>query len=290
MKKLALLCTLFLVGFLFTTEAQVNLLLNGDFEDTNYNTFTYESITNCPDQIPGWDMEDSIVAGDYNNVGLDKYNIRAVIGLNDSIENKQYLRIQRYEWDGWGDGGLQQTVSILPSRIYKLSFLYKLSSNSVNSTIVPAWFRIQEDDNAAVTKKLYNNLDEKWTTKSYTFTSSDSATSLLIYLGITGGKLYSWGGNIDFWAEFDNVELIETGVNALTTINDEEEPVSGYVNNNILFLQGLEQGPVEIYSIIGKRVRYFNACSDKAQLPFTEKGLFIVRNGTNRKPYKMWVN
>ena len=230
MKKLtSFLCVLSLAGttsLMAQNDAQANLLSNPGFEDTEFQTFSYDnnSVKNCISYVAGWDATNKpgdaeYKKDDYNNTGLNKYMVRGQIGYypagSDTAKagNKQYIRIARYEWtkpnEWFGDGGLQQTIDVKPSRKYELTFLYRLSAHADNGTIVPAWVAFEEVGKTATKKKLYNELDEKWVEKSYTFTTSADATKAIVKLGVTGGYVYDWGGNINLWADFDEVRLVD---------------------------------------------------------------------------------
>ena len=44
-------------------------------------------------------------------------------------DNYQYLRFQRYFWNGWFDSdGIQQTVSVVPGETYSLSCIYRVNA------------------------------------------------------------------------------------------------------------------------------------------------------------------
>ncbi|MDD4636325.1 MAG: hypothetical protein PHV66_01775 [Bacteroidales bacterium] len=299
MKRATLISALVFAGIpSLMAQEKINLIVNGDFEDSNYSVFSYdnESVTNCPNTIAGWDLiDDSTRFEDYNNVGLNKYNVRATMGKYDPADNDnyQYIRVQRYEWskssDGPGDGYIQQTVDVAPSTTYTFSFLYRLSSHSENSTIVPAWFSIQEDENTPIRKKFYNELNENWYSKEQAFTTSDTAKQVRVRLGVTGGFIYSWGGNIDLWADFDNVNLF---ANTTTSIEESvsQVQIKADVNDFRVNLSGLAEGEnVVVYDITGKKISSFTSQSESATITLPYKGLFIVRNGLQRAPLKLVI-
>lgn len=272
-----------------------NLLLNGDFENKDFGTFGYDngSIVGCPDLVAGWDSVAPFKAGDFNNEGLYMYNVRATMRL-DTVPNSQYIRIARYEWDGNTDGGLTQTVNVLPNTTYTLTFLYRLSINSVNNTLVPAWCKIQEDNNTPSKSSLYNtnydNKDYKWYPKTKTYKTSATASQIRIMLGVTGGKIYSWGGNLDMWADFDNVSLVAAAPSAISELAANRSQIKAYTVGSELILSDLDAGEeVSIYNVLGKLVTTLNSSSESVKLTLPYKGVYIVRNGLHRVPLKLII-
>ena len=223
------------------------------------------------------------IKDDYNNTGLNKYMVRGQIGYypagSDTAKagNKQYIRIARYEWtkpnEWFGDGGLQQTIDVKPSRKYELTFLYRLSAHAENGTIVPAWVAFEEVGKTATKKKLYNELDEKWVEKSYTFTTSADATKAIVKLGVTGGYVYDWGGNINLWADFDEVRLVDiTTGTSLKQLLTEDMQIS-----------------YTVYNVTGSLVSSFRAESDEETVYLPGNGIYIVKNGDLRKVLKVVI-
>lgn len=310
MKKLtSLLCVLSFTGatsLMAQNDAQTNLLSNPGFEDTEFSTFSYDnnSIKNCISHVAGWDAyhkpgDAEYKKDDYNNPGLSKYMVRGQVGYypadSDTAKagNKQYIRISRYEWtkpDEWfGDGGLQQTIDVKPSSKYELTFLYRLSSHAEKGTIVPAWVSFEEEGKTATKKKLYNNLDEKWTEKSYTFTTGADATRAVVKLGVTGGYIYDWGGNIRLWADFDEVRLVDvTTGTSLKQLLTEDAQIYYTAQGSAVYLSGLDAGSeLAVYNITGSLVTSFRAGSDKETVYLPGKGVYIVKNGDHKKALKI---
>ena len=312
MKKLtSFLCVLSLAGttsLMAQNDAQANLLSNPGFEDTEFQTFSYDnnSVKNCISYVAGWDAPNKpgdaeYKKDDYNNTGLNKYMVRGQIGYypagSDTAKagNKQYIRIARYEWtkpnEWFGDGGLQQTIDVKPSRKYELTFLYRLSAHAENGTIVPAWVAFEEVGKTATKKKLYNELDEKWVEKSYTFTTSADATKAIVKLGVTGGYVYDWGGNINLWADFDEVRLVDiTTGTSLKQLLTEDMQISYTVQGAAVNFSGLEAGSeLAVYNVTGSLVSSFRAESDEETVYLPGKGIYIVKNGDRRKVLKVVI-
>lgn len=283
MKKLTTLLTVFsFAGPLFLqaqNNVSNNLLLNPGFEDTEYQVFKYESVDNCINYIADWDVtskpgDETFRMEDYNNAGLNKYMVRGQVGYypadSDTAKagNKQYIRIARYEWtkptEWYGDGGIQQTIDVLPSHKYELTFLYRLSAHSENGTIVPAWVAFEEIGKDAIKKKLYNNLDEKWIRKTYTFTTGEDATKAIVKLGVTGGYIWDWGGNIQLWADFDEVNLTDvTSGTSVKSLSCEDSQIHYTIEGSTVSLDGLDAGKeLIVYNIVGTLVSSFRVTSD----------------------------
>ena len=294
-------------GFQSANAQTSNLLANPGFEDTDFETFGYESVVNCPNRVAGWNLarekdDPEFKANDFNNSGLSKYMVRGEMGYysadSDTAKNgnKQFIRVARYEWtkpDEWsGDAGMQQTIDVLPSHTYSMSFLYRLSAHANNNTLVPAWVAFQEGDKALTKKKLYNNLKENWMEKSYTFTTSADATKATIHLGVTGGSIYSWGGNMQMWADYDEVLVADEGpatsIDAL--LNAGGAQIDASVNGSEVRLSGLEAGGlVNIYSVVGNRVTSFRASGEDETVFLPAKGIYIIKNGDHKKALKVVI-
>lgn len=283
-----------------------NLLVNSDFEDTDFQVFKYESVENCINYVAGWDAtakpgDDGFRLKDYNNEGLNKYMIRGQVGYypadSDTAKsgNKQYIRIARYEWtkpsEWFGDGGLQQTIDVLPSHKYELTFRYRLSAHAEAGTIVPAWVAFQEVGQTTAKKKLYNNLDEKWAEKSYTFTTSATATKAIVKLGVTGGYIYDWGGNMRLWADFDEVRLVDvTAGTSIERLSGEDTQIHYTVQGDAVHLRGLDRGSaLAVYNVAGSLVSSFSAASAEETVYLPCKGVYIIKNGDKRKVLKVVV-
>lgn len=286
MKKSTLLSIL-LVWTILPLAAQQNLLTNGDFEAT-VKTFSYETVFGCPVLVPGWDTV-AVKNEFFNNVGLDRYNIRATMGtfLPAATGGSQYLRIQRYEWDGWSDGGIQQTIPVEPSATYTLSFLYRLSivTGSTTTPLVPAWYRVYQDSTVSLlSKALYNyNIDNikdsaNWFTITKNFTTSATAKNIRVNLGVTGGKLYSWGGSIGFYGDFDNVKLVKVGSVGFQQLS-EKGTIMSFVDQDKVYLSGLSPGEVAVFDLTGKKISSVIVNRTSVEMILPGKGFYIIQNG-----------
>ncbi len=286
MKKVTLLFICIFVVLTAKISAQ-NLIGNGDFEATDYEVFTYESHS-CPSLISGWDEKDQYYSNDFSNVGLDMYNVRAQLLPHEAVAdpikegNITYLRLQRYEWNGWSDCGLRQTVkNVVPGKTYKFSCLCRMTSDSKG---VPAWIDFYENGIDGTKIKRVDlaatyPADENWYQVDETIGLTDAATTLTVYLGVTGGKYYA-GSNVNnsnMWVDFDNVSLVDAasvGINAprlssIQVLNGDKE----------ITIEGTQNGDnIRIFNVFGVCVEALNATSTGLTIPTTkyEKGLYVV--------------
>lgn len=301
--------TLYAVAAILVTPlyAQDNLVQNGDFEDTGYTPFIYEdNVKRCPDLVAGWDRQSGeFKAKDFNNTGLDKYYVRGEIITDDLAGDggQQCMRIQRYEWSGSEkgypqgvDGGIQQTIEVAPNTTYNFSFLYRLSDRLSNNTAVPAFWAIYEGDETATEdqntrRKLYNELDNKWYSTKKSFTTKATTTRVRIYLGVQGGYVYSWGGNLGMFADYDNVSLVEdiqVSINELGA--DKKDNLLAWAEGNTVELNGIDaEALVKVYDVAGSEVLSLNPKSEFLTFTLYNEGVYLIWNGVRRKPVKVVV-
>ena len=304
MKRLYLLG---LMCFSLTAMAQSeNLLQNPGFEDTNYELFQYESVTNCPDYVAGWNVmherdDADFKTKDYNNEGLSKYQIRGQMGFYDEDSeqaqsgNKQYIRISIYEWlkaaEWHGDGGMMQTVDVVPNHTYELSFLYRCSDKVIDADVVRPWVAFQEEGTEIQHKKIQNMMDrELWTEKSFEFTTSETATTATVWLGLTGISFYEWGGQIDMWTDFDEVVLVDKGPASGVESTIAENDVHVYAQNGEIVVDGLADGEtVSIYNLVGEVVAICRADDSQAVMQVPGPGVYIIKPENSGKARKVIV-
>ncbi|MBP8777272.1 MAG: T9SS type A sorting domain-containing protein [Bacteroidaceae bacterium] len=307
MKKIAFIAlALVTTSFLSAQESTKNLVSNGDFENTDYTLFSYDngSVTNCPNVVSGWDLNEAskteLVTGDFNNVGLYMYTVRAEIQKENLATDggNQCLRIQRYEWYSQTDapdGGIQQTINVLPSAKYDFSFMYRLSSNSVNGTIVPAWYSVTEiaadgTEKQLKKKKLYNELNEAWYTNNYSFTASATAKQVRLNLGVTAGTIYSWGGSLNLWADFDNVTLVQEEGTSIEQLASDETQFSVSSQGANVTLSNLDVSQdVVVYDVAGNQILSKHPSSESENIFLYNKGVYVIRNGSLQKSVKVVI-
>ncbi|MDR2475004.1 MAG: hypothetical protein LBD45_04020 [Bacteroidales bacterium] len=288
---------LFCKGISLQAQAtETNMVQNPGFENTDYTLFKYESYDNCPTLVSGWDLiANPTFTDDYNNVGLNKYIVRGTMGFfgaadpasDGDANNRQYLRIQQYEWYGSSDGkpgttepgtgGIQQTVDVVPNATYSFSFLYRLSSHAESGKIVQAYYSITSGGTDIVSgTKLYNELDEKWYEREKKFTVPETASTATLHLYISAPRIYTWGGNISQWIDVDNVKLVREETSAIT-ITDGSQPFKALSRGHAVSFSGLNDGDiVDIWHVSGQKVKQFTADrkSEDISLP---PGIYIAQ-------------
>lgn len=243
---------------------------------------------------------------DYNNNGITKYNVRATVQTEDLAENggKQCIRIQRYEWtkpsDNPYDGALQQTVEVAPDTKYSFSFLYRLSDHAENGTLVPAFYSVDEiDAEGNVTallkqKKLYNEQDNKWYSMEKEFTTSSTAKEVRVKVGVKGGYIYSWGGNMRLYADYDNVTLskIDGLADGIYSLRDAitSERLNATVEGLNVNIDGIDStSQIIVADVTGKIIEQIKPTCGSVSIELPSSGLYLISNGRNRKTIKVVV-
>jgi hypothetical protein len=310
MKRITFVFLLFGMS-LTVIRSQTNLLHNGDFESTEYEYISmapgeppYENNIQCPNIIPGWDIKNPTVAYNQNNVGLNIWCVRGTIETYDEPEddNYQYLRMQRYEWDGWYDNeadremGLTQTFNVKSATDYTLTFNYRISkrAGTANNFLPQAFFKVKENNSTTPsTIFLDNNKNETWVPITYRITTGATTTKLSVQVGVPsapGGEhegSLAWDSSLNYWADFDNVALVEKNENAIKDIQT-GTPITAYNNGLDLYLSGLNQEKVNIYNLTGQLLCSSLIISGKVRLTMPAKGVYVVKNGT-QAPLKVIV-
>lgn len=278
-----------------------NLLVNGGFDEYN-GTFTYNSQNyNCPVYIPGWDKGVTYLytgqqlEGDFNNDGLNMWNVRAVIYDNDLSEewmwdenNAFYVRLQRFENDGWYDGGLYQTVDLALGQTYDLSFYYRANEGTTGGE--PAVFYVRfrayndnlestnEIEKGSILKEEILPATQEWTYKEFKNLDFESFEKVVLFLGINN---VGWGAknSENVYIEFDEVKLVERS-SGLSKLN--LSGISVKKSGTQLVIGGLTAGSeIELYDITGKKVAATKALSETCNLPVAgySKGVYLLKAG-----------
>ncbi len=205
-----------------------NLIVNGDFEDKSYTTFEFEG-AQCPVKILGWDAREEAVENDFNNLGLEKWNIfgqfmnHVTSGPLVTEGNTQYLRIQRYAWGGWGDGGVQTTIEVTGGETYELSCIYsgetverRRNWNDWYGPDIARFIRVYENevsvDNLLLEEIIPDARTIDWTAFKKNVQTKESTTKIVIAFGLNGfcqdeGEDKKGKGKNDVWFGIDNVQL-----------------------------------------------------------------------------------
>lgn len=286
--------------------AQDNLIQGGDFEDPSIQTFSYENHT-CPTYVPGWDFApgkniDNLDPTTLNNANVNQWNVRLEMLYEEAPEdnNYQHIRVQRYEWNGWWDNeGLTQTVKIEPQQTYTLSFDCRINPGATTDAgfteadgfateETPTFliYRIKDIPDSIVTLKAMDitqwdkaNINNNWERKVFTYQTPNNVDSLTILLAIRGGKVFSWGGNINMWMDIDNVSFVKGAPNALK--NTESSDIKVAVNKNLISLRDLTgQNNISIFTVSGQLIKSIQTTSETVNIPVLSKGVYIVHVGT----------
>ena len=297
MKTKTLLLALACAG---TLSAQ-NVLLNPGFNEP-FTAFTYNGQEwSCPEFIEGWDMTDEYAAGNYstgnfNNVGLSQWNIRAEILNSEEYEEDwitedevQYLRLQRFEQNGWYDGGLYQTINMTPGVPYTLSFYYRVSPGTIDGDWVSPLqpnIRILEwtsDRKGAVVwqSDVLESPDAfTWTKFEETITldaSSSGQYHFYIYFNNSDTYEQSYDVNNGVYAEYDQFYLAPQGSGIK---GNEIVPFDLLKTGEGVEVCGIESGAeIAMYDMTG--VQVYSAVADGAShlIPAVGQGVYVVKVG-----------
>ena len=307
-------CTLFSMTAVFAQQKEGNLLKNGDFE-AGYTAFNHSDIM-CPEVIEGWDLkrdvdglDNAIVSGTFNNAGQDEWNTFAFIkDIEDADmsgeggdlitdDNYQYLRFQRYFWNGWFDSdGIQQTVSVVPGETYSLSCIYRVNAGGTrDKQDAKRHIRVYEastNDKGGTVKgaMIYEQQIPHETCDWKVFSTSgiktDSETKMIICLGMdgAGGEGDGKPQNENVYIDYDDVVFQKGTASGIASMNANNVSVRK-LGVNIL-VGGVSAGDqVTVYDIAGNLQKSDVAQSDKMMIPMAgqAKGVYIVKVGNVTK-------
>lgn len=319
-KNFTLIMAALFSGCFALSAQEENLLEEGDFESIDINFFSYENSLQCPIYIPGWDLQsgievpDGLKQDDYNNYGLEKWNIRAEINyvVDPTEDNYQYLRLQRYEWNGWWDGsaGIRQTVAVVPNTTYKLSFMARVNPGQVKdgegnpvsglgeedgfgTEDLEAFCRFIAEDHEDVVNDIKGmsagqwdkeNPDGNWKEYSFEYTAPEDVTSLAVSFGMYGGKVFEWGGNIHMYMDIDNVKLVGNSSSISTLAASQLKVVTDQGNIRISGIEGVNEAAV--YNVAGQLMKNVSVDGGKAEFEMPA-GLYLI--GVGRETLKVTV-
>ena len=195
----------------------------------------------------------------------------------------------------------QAKMNVAPNATYSFSFLYRLSDHAENGTLVPAFYSVDEiDEEGNVTtllkkKKLYNEMDNKWYSLEKEFTTSETAKEVRVKVGVTGGYIYSWGGNMRLYADYDNVSLvcvddIANGVYSIEDTMKTDKHLRVAVSGHDVDVEGVDKSsPVVVYDMTGKTIIKMSPSGNDITLTLPSSGLYLISNGSNRKTIKVAI-
>ncbi|WP_455587072.1 T9SS type A sorting domain-containing protein [Bacteroides sp.] len=312
--KLLLLgaCAFFAVNGYAQTDG--NLLKNGGFEEP-YTTFNHAD-QQCPEVIEGWDLkrdgdglDQPIESGKFNNIGQDEWNTFAFIkeiqdadlqGVGADLiadDNYQYLRFQRYDWNGWFDSdGIQQTVEVVPGQTYSLSCIYRVNAGGTrDKQDAKRHIRVYEASTnskggivkgALIFEEKIPHVTCDWTAFSTSGIKTDSETKMIICLGMdgAGGEGDGKPQNENVYIDYDEVVFQKGGASGLTSMDASKISVRK-LGLNILIDGSVAGDKVAVYDVAGNLQKSDVAQSDKLIIPVAGlvKGVYIVKVGNVTK-------
>jgi hypothetical protein len=293
---------LFILSFfgIVSITAQ-NLLKNGGF-DADYVPFTYNGQEyNCPEYIEGWDksatyLDGKFIEGNFNNDGLSMWNLRAEIREIDYSEdwmtddNLFFLHLERFEDNGWYDGGVYQTIEIEAGKKYDLSFYYKANEGTVADGCQAAKFYVrifEYGDNLATNETIEKGAKLKefildpqvdWTKYEVNNIDLEDFEKIVIFIGINpslcGEKARA---NKNVYFQIDEVVFMESGAAQMSQVLGSKININRTESN--FEISGLKDGAiVSIYDIKGSKIFEKKSHTTKMDFPVENlKGVFVVK-------------
>lgn len=291
-----------------------NLLKNGGFE-ASYETFNHAGFQ-CPEVIEGWDLKKDgdgldkpFESGKFNNIGQDEWNTFAFIkeiqdadlqGAGADLiadDNYQYLRVQRYDWNGWFDSdGIQQTVEVVPGQTYSLSCIYRVNAGGTrDKQDAKRHIRVYEASTnaqgglvkgALIFEEQIPHVTCDWTAFSTSGIKTDSETKMIVCLGLNGAGGDGDGKpqNENVYIDYDEVVFQKGGASGLTSMDASKISVRK-LGLNILIDGSVAGDKVAVYDVAGNLQKSDVAQSDKLIIPVAGlvKGVYIVKVGNVTK-------
>ncbi|MCD7971589.1 MAG: hypothetical protein LUG18_02820 [Candidatus Azobacteroides sp.] len=273
-------------SLLATSIGAQNLIQNGDFEEDYFTTFEFDGRI-VPSLIPGWDKVVRVDGGDLdddfnNEFAINKWNVFPI--LEDSFggeyardfydgayiddDNYYCLVLKRYEWNGWGDAGLQQTVAIEAGETYDFSFIWagkwtELRRNNDDwAGTLSRFVRIYEDrvDDATLIYEIEMDPELQftpWEEVKTEIRASNAANTFIIRLGMNGhggsDSDNGQGGNIDVVTLFDNVSLSPKNGNNINDITKSNISLQKF-GTQLIIKNAAMGSTVSLYGITGKQI------------------------------------
>lgn len=184
-----------------------NLLKNGDFEG-GYKFMT----DNILGHLDGWDI---VIHDRWNS---EQYIEPEELSSDIDLDNHVF-KIQSYKWgDGWGDGGIEQIVDVVPGETYTLEALaHGGQSAKKGKNLAKISIRELKNDANRVETEVVSDM---WETYSLDYTPSADCHQISILFSIGKG---TWGHDIKP-LYIDNVRLVGTGA--------KYSPLYGFINEN----------------------------------------------------------
>ena len=201
-----------------TKSTSKNLLYNSGFEYTGFQEEDWDG--------GGMDLGTVKLIKDnthlpYWKISADKWSVFARV-LNDT-EQGNYLRLQRYQWNGYGDGCATYHIKGLTAgATYTLQAMYRFVCEQNGCNTTSHGFRIYQcDDNGYKTHIISNTFEEgdaaAWTAAKHTFKAPSANIAIEAYLS----NPYKGDGHKNVYFDIDDVYLSE-GTEGITDAGDVE--------------------------------------------------------------------
>ena len=129
-----------------------------------------------------------------------------------------------------------------------------------------------------------------WYTNNYSFTASATAKQVRLNLGVTAGTIYSWGGSLNLWADFDNVTLVQEEGTSIEQLASDETQFSVSSQGANVTLSNLDVSQdVVVYDVAGNQILSKHPSSESENIFLYNKGVYVIRNGSLQKSVKVVI-
>jgi len=184
------------------TPSGPNLVTNGGFEDVSGVTFNRDNGQPAANSLPGWDLACNVW-----NVYVKIEDQSADGGLIKD-DNHQYISLNRYEWNGWGDGSIKQSVNVTPGHKYTFSYLYRFDYGKYKGEVPRTGFQVYDENQDGDILISDDNLDPtgSWTQVKGEFTAVSDKAYVRIFLT---NPIKDWWNGDKVLADIDEVKLVD---------------------------------------------------------------------------------
>lgn len=203
-----------------------NLVENGGFENISGITFNNDNGQPAANNIPSWELV-SNVWNVYPKV-LDQEPDGGMI----KDGNQYYVSLNRYEWNGWGDGSLKQAVTVIPGHRYAFSYLYRFNYGKYKGDRPRTGYQVfdQNQDGEVLIKNEDLDATGSWTRVKDEFVAQSDVAYLRLFLTNPSASWYD-GDPVN--VDIDDVMLVDlttTGVKHIESISKEKKADVPYYN------------------------------------------------------------
>lgn len=179
-----------------------NLICNGDFEDADGAQTEKRENETILTSFPGWTLD------------VDKYSVYAKMEKNKADgtvikdDNKYHLSLSRYKWNGYSDGSISQTVTVVPGHEYDFGYLYKFCYGKYNGSRPRTGFIVTngDKDGEVLLQNADLDLASAWTAIRGTFKAKSEKVHVKIFLT---SDYKNWNDNDPCWTDIEDVTLVD---------------------------------------------------------------------------------